>query len=98
MENSNGTVQHYWTDTYLFQSEAKVIAIESGEKGGTVLTLDSTIFYPQGGHSRIQWNNCLGGQPADSGEIKSSSSKYIVKDVRMKGSQVVHFGLQYLFF
>lgn len=49
----------YQTDTYLFNCEAKVLAVEPNAKGdGWVVVLDSTCFHPQGG-----------GQPADTGTI-----------------------------
>lgn len=48
------TKQLYWTDTYLFSSEATVLECEKDEKTGSiVVVLDSTIFYPQGG--KVYW-------------------------------------------
>lgn len=71
----------YLDDTYLFTVEAEFQELRENERGQAVI-LDETIFYPQGG-----------GQPADQGEITSTSAKFIVKDVRLDESGTVwHFG------
>lgn len=71
----------YLEDTYNFCGNAKVLEVKETEKG-TVVILDKTIFYPQGG-----------GQPADKGIITSKHSKFIVEDVRLDANGTVnHFG------
>jgi len=75
------TKLEYLDDTYLFESNAKVLDIIDSEKGKVVI-LDKTIFYPQGG-----------GQPADRGEIAIDNSIFVVNDVRLDElGDVWHFG------
>lgn len=75
------TKLEYLEDTYLFESDAKVLDIKDSEKGKVVI-LDKTIFYPQGG-----------GQPADRGEIVIVNNIFVVNDVRLDESgEVWHFG------
>jgi Ser-tRNA(Ala) deacylase AlaX len=72
----------YLDDTEKYQATAVIIGIETIEEKGIAVILDQTIFYPQGG-----------GQPADQGQIISSSgASFIVKDVRMINGIVHHFG------
>lgn len=71
----------YLDDTYLFELEAAVKAVKNTEKG-TVIILDQTIFYPQGG-----------GQPADQGQIVGANSIFNVQDTRLNtDGTVYHFG------
>lgn len=71
----------YLEDTYLFESTAKVVAVENDEQG-TLVVLDETIFYPQGG-----------GQPTDIGTITFSNVTFRVTKVlyRTDGS-IAHYG------
>lgn len=65
------TTLDYLADTYLSQSEAKVLEVLETERGMAIV-LDRTIFYQQGG-----------GQPADQGKIYSDNGEFVVSDVRM---------------
>eukprot|EP01114_Cavostelium_apophysatum_P020905 TRINITY_DN7141_c0_g1_i2.p1 TRINITY_DN7141_c0_g1~~TRINITY_DN7141_c0_g1_i2.p1 ORF type:complete len:257 (-),score=43.65 TRINITY_DN7141_c0_g1_i2:8-778(-) len=79
----------YWADSYHFEDDAKVLAVEHNiveEKGKRseliAVILDRTLFYPQGG-----------GQPADGGELTGMNGKFVVKDVRMnKDGRIQHIG------
>lgn len=53
----------------------------SAEDNRTIITLDQTIFYPQGG-----------GQPYDQGIITSSSAEFLVEEVRFVEGIVKHIG------
>ena len=71
----------YLTDTYLWQSQAKIQAVKQNETGHFIV-LDSTIFYPRGG-----------GQEADTGKIKSVATgrEVEVVGVRFTDGQVLHY-------
>lgn len=60
--------------------EAQVVNIVE-ENGKTIVILDQTIFYPQGG-----------GQPYDTGEITSGSKIFRVNEVRFISGIVHHIG------
>ena len=60
----------YYGDTYLFRLSARVIEYRRSENKGTVI-LDRTIFYPQGG-----------GQPTDTGVIRSANATMKVTMVK----------------
>jgi Ser-tRNA(Ala) deacylase AlaX len=81
------TQLEFLEDTFIFESQAKVINVETlsdpKENMNTAVYLDSTIFYPQGG-----------GQPADSGVIYSPSSRFIVTHTSLSPEtlQVLHKG------
>lgn len=62
------TLRLYWTNTYLFQTAAKIVAIGQQE-GKPYLQLNQTIFYPQGG-----------GQAADKGTINGIEVTKLVDD------------------
>ena len=51
------------------------------ENGKSVVVLDQTVFYPQGG-----------GQPYDQGTIESVSGKLLVEEVRFVDGTVKHIG------
>ena len=70
----------YLEDFTLLSCEAKVVDVLS-EDDRTILVLDQTIFYPQGG-----------GQPYDQGIIEGTSGKFLVEEVRFVDGLVKHFG------
>lgn len=81
MENLPKTELTYLQDSYQFEAEAKVLAIDITPEGKNFVILDKTIFYPQGG-----------GQPYDTGTITSGDAVFIVSEVRFKDGFVYHFG------
>src|SRR5436189_1699477 len=81
MEDLQKTDLVYLQDSYKFEDEAKVIAIDTTPEGKTFVMLDKTIFYPQGG-----------GQPYDKGTITSENNTFTVNEVRFKDGFVYHFG------
>lgn len=71
----------YLDDTYRFSGTAQFVEMRENEKGNAVI-LDQTIFYPQGG-----------GQPSDTGYIKSDTGIFKVTFVGLDADGVVwHFG------
>ena len=68
------TEKLYYTDPFLTTFTAKVLSCEAG-KGGYLVTLDRTAFYPEGG-----------GQPADHGTLGG----IVVTDVHEKDGVVIH--------
>lgn len=66
-----------WPD--LYESHA-TITMYGNDDRGDYITLDKTLFYPQGG-----------GQPADKGIITIDEKTLIVKDVRQVGSDIRHY-------
>lgn len=78
MEN---TKLDYLEDTYLFDTDAKLLSVENYEGEKLSLILDHTIMYPQ-----------AGGQPYDTGEISQQDLIFIVTEVRFKDSKVYHIG------
>lgn len=77
----NPTLLKYLENSYLFESEAKVLGVSTNETGKIVVILDQTIFYPQGG-----------GQPYDKGEINTATAKFNVEEVRFEEGIVKHIG------
>lgn len=75
------TVLTYLEDSYLFESTAKVQEVRPSEDELTIIILDQTIFYPQGG-----------GQPYDLGTITAENGKFNVQQVRFTDMQVLHIG------
>lgn len=65
--------------------EARVESV-TDEDGKSVIVLDQTIFYPQGG-----------GQPYDQGVIENESGKFIVEEVRYVDGIVKHIGTGHKF-
>jgi Ser-tRNA(Ala) deacylase AlaX len=57
--------------------------VEKVEKNDdkTIVYLDQTIFYPQGG-----------GQPYDTGIISNEDTRFVVEEVRFEAGQVIHIG------
>jgi Ser-tRNA(Ala) deacylase AlaX len=60
--------------------EAHVVSTEEKD-GRTIIRLDQTIFYPQGG-----------GQPYDTGVIETDTTRFIVEEVRLVDGEVLHIG------
>ncbi|XP_047336196.1 alanine--tRNA ligase [Impatiens glandulifera] len=84
-ESSAHTKLDYYQDMSKLQSTSSLLSHFQDDEGRFVLTLESTIFHPQGG-----------GQPFDTGFIEfptaSSIPKFIVNDVRSKDGRVFHYG------
>lgn len=70
----------YLEDFNLLTCDAKVVDV-SEENGRSVILLNQTIFYPQGG-----------GQPYDKGIIEGSPVKFLVEEVRFVNGIVKHIG------
>ncbi len=70
----------YMKDMNQLTCDAKVEEIIE-ENGKTAVILDQTVFYPQGG-----------GQPYDTGVIKSAEKFFNVNEVRFIDGLVKHFG------
>ncbi len=70
----------YLEEMFVLSGPAVVVAV-SEDEGRLVVTLDQTLFYPQGG-----------GQPADFGTIESPRARFSVNDVRMREGSVRHIG------
>ncbi len=68
----------FLSDSYRQNDRVKIVSVEERGKD-TLVVLDQTIFYPQGG-----------GQPSDRGEIVGPNGRAKVKHVRMHGDNVVH--------
>lgn len=71
----------YMTNRSFEFSGSEVVDTFKNESGKTVLILDKTIFYPQGG-----------GQSFDIGEIYTQSSVFSVEEVRFVDGLVHHIG------
>lgn len=65
----------YYTEPYSSEFEATVIGVDEDEKG-SVVRLDRTAFYPEGG-----------GQPSDLGSIGGAR----VTDVKKRDAEVLHY-------
>ena len=74
-----GTKLLYLENTYLFESQAKLIGRGVDTKG-PFLIFDQTVFYPQGG-----------GQPSDTGTIDFESVSFKVGFVGFQERRVVHY-------
>ncbi|HLC49019.1 MAG TPA: alanine--tRNA ligase-related protein [Candidatus Andersenbacteria bacterium] len=70
----------YLEDFTLLESPSRVLDIAE-ENGKTVLILDQTVFYPQGG-----------GQPFDTGIITGNDGSFTVEEVRFSDGFVKHIG------
>lgn len=70
----------YLENFRLTEAEAKVASVED-EDGKSVVYLNATIFYPQGG-----------GQPYDKGVIEGTTGKFKVEEVRYFEGLVKHVG------
>ncbi len=70
----------YMEDMARLTCEAKILSITE-ENGKSVIVLDQTVFYPQGG-----------GQPYDQGTINSQDSIFAVEEVRFVDGMIKHIG------
>lgn len=70
----------YMEDFTVLECDATITQIQH-EDGRTLLILDKTCFYPQGG-----------GQPYDQGMIESPTGSFIVEEVRKHDDEVMHIG------
>ena len=70
----------YLSDMQQLESKAYVDSIEQKD-GKSVVYLEQTIFYPQGG-----------GQPYDTGIMTNGESTFIVEEVRFADGRVLHIG------
>lgn len=72
----------YYEDSYLTETEARVLEVNTGPKSQQAkLELNQTIFFPQGG-----------GQPSDQGEVVTDTGNIKVELVRWDGDRIVHEG------
>ncbi|MEJ0072953.1 MAG: alanine--tRNA ligase-related protein [Candidatus Saccharibacteria bacterium] len=76
----NATKLLYLEDMQQLTCEAYVESVEHVD-GKTVVYLDKTVFYPQGG-----------GQPYDQGTIASPDATFFVDEVRFADGKVLHIG------
>jgi Ser-tRNA(Ala) deacylase AlaX len=70
----------YLEDFTLLDATATIVQCAQDD-GKTIILLDGTIFYPQGG-----------GQPYDKGVIENTSGKFLVEEVRFVEGLVKHSG------
>lgn len=70
----------YMEDMQQLECTAYVDAVEQKD-GKTIVCLDQTVFYPQGG-----------GQPYDTGTIAAPDTTFLVEEVRFVDGQVLHIG------
>ncbi len=73
------TLLEYLSDTYKFESEAKLLKFDKDQKGNFLL-LDKTIFYAQGG-----------GQPCDIGTIILNDHTFEITFVSFNNGVVQHY-------
>lgn len=71
----------YLEDMQQLTCSAQIVSIEKRDDGKTVVYLDQTVFYPQGG-----------GQPFDTGTINATGLEFAVEEVRFLDGQVLHIG------
>jgi len=70
----------YLENMHDLEADAYVEHVDQQE-GRTIVYLDQTILYPQGG-----------GQPYDTGVIQNEDTKFIVEEVRFIDGEVLHIG------
>ena len=74
------TQKYYEADAYRREADAVILAAEPDGRGGGKLTLDGTVFYPEGG-----------GQPADHGTLTlPDGARLTVTDVHEQGGVIWH--------
>ncbi|MBN2100566.1 phenylalanine--tRNA ligase subunit alpha [Candidatus Dojkabacteria bacterium] len=73
-------VPTYLKDAYAksLNTKVKEITVDGGRQG---FILEDTVFYPEGG-----------GQPCDQGTITSEDGRVDVKEVKLVGSDIIHYG------
>jgi Ser-tRNA(Ala) deacylase AlaX len=71
----------YYDDPYAAEATATVTQVEPRGGSVAVVSLDRTIFYPEGG-----------GQPADQGDIVTATGSIKVTTVRGQGADILHEG------
>ncbi|MDQ3542028.1 MAG: alanyl-tRNA editing protein [Chloroflexota bacterium] len=76
MVERSETALLYQTDSYLRESQARVVSVDPATRS---VTLDQTIFYPAGG-----------GQPHDLGTLSAERWRGDVVEVRKAGPEVDH--------
>jgi Ser-tRNA(Ala) deacylase AlaX len=74
------TATLYYEQPYTTEMQAKVLSVEP-KAGNTLIELDRTIFYPEGG-----------GQPSDQGEIVGANGRLKVEFVQYKDGRILHQG------
>ena len=74
------TILFYLDHMHDLEGDAVVERVDQ-QADRSVVYLDQTILYPQGG-----------GQPYDKGVIQGSGTKFIVEEVRFMDGEVLHFG------
>jgi misacylated tRNA(Ala) deacylase len=70
-----------YTDAYARSIEARVVSVEAGDGGSSIVVLDRTVFYPGGG-----------GQPSDRGLLLRAADgrSWTVRSARKAGGEIVH--------
>ena len=70
-----------YTDAYAKTVEARVVSLDAGDGGGSLVVLDRTVFYPGGG-----------GQPSDRGLLLRAADgrTWTVIGARKAGGEIVH--------
>ena len=76
----NPTKLLYMEDMQQFSCDAHVESIDEID-GRTIVYLDQTVFYPQGG-----------GQPYDAGTVSSPNTEFVTEEVRFVDGKVLHIG------
>ncbi len=77
----NTAILDYLEDMYRLAGNAKLLEVKTSPDGKTILILDRTIFYPQGG-----------GQASDMGSIQASGFHFAVQSVTYADGTVLHIG------
>jgi misacylated tRNA(Ala) deacylase len=74
-------LQLAYSDAYLATTEGRVVAVEIGDGGRSLVILDGTVFYPGGG-----------GQPPDAGSILRTADgrHWTVISARKSSGEIVH--------
>src|SRR5947209_4006926 len=75
------TTLEYLENMYRLTGNAKLLEGKISPDGKTILILDRTIFYPQGG-----------GQACDTGVIQAPGFRFVVQSVTYAEGVVLHMG------
>jgi misacylated tRNA(Ala) deacylase len=75
------SLQLAYSDAYLATTEGRVVTVESGDGGRSLVVLDRTVLYPGGG-----------GQPPDAGSILRTADgrQWTVLSARKSSGEIVH--------